>query len=175
MNPLRAEELMPWIRMMVKMRGRQLPITHLTGVTSSVVKEVWQIENKRSSPSGQTPSDLEWYLRTPTLRYQSAMLLILFHSAQKSFPKEVAFAHAFYHFSSLTGGEWSGDHGAFRSSDDDYTIPFSRAHFLIKTYNDDIDYMTQRRKCPLKIKVCRCCSGRYLAREEEQNKCPLCA
>jgi hypothetical protein len=174
MNPIRAEELLPWVRSMVRMRGRQRPISHLTGVTSTVVKQIWQKENQRSSPSGQTPSDIEWYIRTPTLRFQSAMLLNFYHLAESQFPKEIAFAYAYFHFASLTGGEWQGDHGAYRSSDEDYTITFSRALFLTQHYTDAVYFKSRRRLFPLAIKTCRCCKSNYLAREEEQSKCPMC-
>lgn len=174
MNPERAEELLPWVRTMVRMRGRQRLISKLTGVTPTVVKSIWMREHHRSSPSGQTPSDLDWYVRTPTLRFQSAMLLNFFHTVQPHFPKEIAFAHAYYHFATLTGGEWDGEHGAYRREDSDYTIPFPRALFLVKSYTDEVDLTTKRRLFPLAIKTCRCCLANFLAREEEQSKCPIC-
>lgn len=175
MKAIDAEPLFPWVRLMSKMMGRQGTIKRLTGTTSQIIKRVWQEENGRSSPSGLTPSDTEWFLRTPTLRYQSALILILHQQISKSYPPEISFATAYYHFSRITGGESSGELAdpAFRTQESDYTISFARANYLVNFFTDDVDSRGQR-LCALKIKQCRACAGRYLARQEEQPKCPLC-
>ncbi len=175
MKASHTSKLSPWITAMVSMRARQGAIKHITGSSSAVIKEVWAKENGRASPSGLTPSDLDWFLKTANLRYQSALFLVLLQHAKMHHSKETAIGAAYFHFAHLTSGEWSSKSltPAFRPDESDYTLPFARAHYLGSIFTDAKDNRGAR-LCALEIKKCRRCGGKYLAHQDERSICPLC-
>ncbi|WP_234265101.1 FlhC family transcriptional regulator [Hydrogenophaga sp. NFH-34] len=170
------------VRLMVQMNARACVITQLTGLPSLEVRDLWQQIAGRSSPSGQQPNDLNWYLKTPTRRYHSALIVQLYVRALRTMPEYAALTHAYYHYGRITGsmvsrGVWQerGD-PAFRASEKDYEISFARAHFICKSYSDEL-LSTGQRKCTLKIKRCQKgeCGGMYMSTENEAGRyCPLC-
>lgn len=172
------EEILPWAKGMAKMLCRQPSIARVTGLSSSTVRKLWLSENGRSSPSGMTPSDIDWYLRTADIRYQSALLVMLFADAKKTYPPEVAFTNAYFHFSNMTSGEWArrrSSGGAFRDSEDDYVLNFARGHYLVSVYTDEAS-QTKQRLCDLKIRRCKGCGGIYMSHVNEvSGRCPNCA
>lgn len=171
------------VQLLVKMNARACAITQLTGLPSLEVRDLWQSITGRSSPSGQQPNDLNWYLKTPTRRYHAALIVQLYVRALKTMPEYAALTHAYYHYARITGSMvnrsvWQerGD-PAFRNSEHDYELSFARAHYLCKSYSDEV-LSTGQRKCMLKIKRCHKggCGGIYMSTENEAGKyCPLCS
>lgn len=165
---------------MVKMQARACVISRLTGISAAESRRIWHAENGRSSPSGQQPNDLRWFLKTAIRRSHSALILMLYNRAQADLPAYAAFAHAYYHYARIAAGEsnqesWVDDDPAFRSSEADYVIPFSRAHYLAVTYTDDTR-LNGDRKCPLMLRKCKSCDATFLLDESETEKnCPACA
>jgi hypothetical protein len=170
-----ASKVGPWIKAMVLLRARQGAIKHITGASSASVKEQWLSIHGRPSPSGQNPSDMEWFLRTANLRYQSALFLMLFHVAKLGHSKQTAIAAAYFHFAHMTSGEWARKSltPAYRAEESDYTLPFARAHYLASIFTDAKD-PSGGRLCFLEIKKCRRCAGKFLAHKDERSVCPLC-
>lgn len=174
-----ANEKLPWIKMMVKMQARACVISRLTGMPAAESRRIWHAENSRSSPSGQQPNDLQWFLKTAIRRSHSALILTLNAEAQRTMPAYAAFAHAYYHYARITSGtsnkeNWVGEDPAYRKSESDYVIPFSRAHYLSEVYTDDTR-LNGERKCPLMLRRCKACEGVYLSHESETEKnCPNC-
>ena len=173
----KLESLVPWARSMAKMRARACTISAQLGISRAVAKRIWTEENGGSSPSGLQPSHANWYLKTPERRYQSALLISMNQLALQQYPASIAFSYAYYHFSRITAWEWK-DRGesdpAFRSCEEDYTIPYARGLNLVKLYHDDL-YPDHTRKCELIMRACRSCRGNYLSHKDEAGgKCPLC-
>ena len=170
--------LQSWARFMSKMQARACIVSRVTGLSGTEARRIWKMIFGRSSPSGQQPTDFAWFLKTPERRSHAALLLMLYQQAQEGMPEYADFSHAYYHYGRMTGGnispqEWQNDDPAFRMSEKDYVIPFSRGHFLALTYTDDLD-RTGVRKCPLQLRRCKSCGGIYLAHwDEAQNKCPV--
>lgn len=175
MKTSQSSKLAPWIHAMVAMRARQGAIKRITGASSQTIRDSWAKINGMSSPSGLTPSDVEWYLKTPSLRYQSAFFLILYQAASRHHASQTAVAAAYYHFAHITSGEWASKTlvGAYRDDESDYVLPFSRAHYLSSLFTDARD-KNGARFCSLEIKTCKKCLGKYLAHHIERSICPLC-
>ncbi len=173
------ESVVPWARAMVLMRARACTIAEQLDMSKSDARRMWLEEHGKSSPSGLQPSDLSWYLKTPERRFQGAILLQIAHLSAQSLPLKVSFTHAYYHFARLTAGEYKmgsqGDDPAFRPTERDYTIPYSRGFYLYQIYSDD-KLNSGQRKCSLIIRSCRVCKSKYLSSVDEANsKCPSCS
>lgn len=166
-----------WAEMMVGMGGRACIVAQLTSLSDSEVRGIWQRKVGRSSPSGQQPNDPYWYLKSPIRRYHSALLVVLY-SQCKHMPSHAAFANAFYHYARVTAGpvereKWEHD-PAFRASEKDYVIPFSRGHFLTSIYSDDTTD-DGRRLCELQIRRCKKCQSLFMSHMlEAGHVCPNC-
>lgn len=171
-------QIMIWAKMMARMQARACVISRISGLSVAECRKLWHSEVGRSSPSGQQPADDNWFLKTPLRRGHAALILMLYAQARKTLPDFAAFPHAYYHYARATAGvadrgSWEFD-PAFRRSEDDYVIPFSRAHFLSLIYNDD-ERADGVRKCKLQIRRCKSCGGAYLAHIEEiGRKCGCC-
>lgn len=171
----------PWARMMVKLCARACVITQLTGLSQLDTRNLWREIAGDSSPSGQQPNDLNWYTKTPQRRAHAALLVRLYGQAARGMPEYAAYPHAFYHYARMTASPaesflWldSGD-PAFRTSEKDYIIPFSRGYFLVQSYTEE-RFASGRRKCELEIRRCRKCQGQYMAHINEGGViCPVCA
>lgn len=170
-------------RTMVRLQARACVITKLTGLPSPRVRDMWQEINGHSSPSGQQPNDLLWYLKTPTRRYHSALLVQLYVKSLASLPVYEALTHAYYHYARLTSTKLKPEvwmfgeqpDPAFRKSERDYEISFARAHYLCQIYNDEVMADGKTRKCSLRIKRCTCCTGLFMGHVDEAARyCPLC-
>lgn len=174
----KTEEVLLLARAMARMRARACTISDQLGVSNAEARRVWREENGKSSPSGLQPSHLNWYLKTPERRFQSAMLVHLNQAALETFEPSVAFIHAFYNFSRLTAGEWQGGgtgDPAYRDNESDYTIPYSRGFYLVKNYQDT-RYLDNTRKCELLLRACRLCKSKFMSHQDElAGKCPTCA
>lgn len=174
----KSEAIYPWAVFMAKMLARNPIIVHGLGLTKREGESIWKKTNHRSSPSGQFPSNQDWYLETTERRFQGAMLVLMYQKALTVMPRELALPHTYYHFSRITAGEWKGSRhkdadGAFRNVESDYALPYSRAFNLIAGFHVDQD--VQNRRNHLIVKCCKGCSGKYLARFDEGGyKCPLC-
>lgn len=173
-----------WAEKMVRLCARACVITQLTGLPSSEVRALWQRIAGRSSPSGQQPNDLGWYLKTANRRYHSALIVQLFSRAKSTMPDFAALTHAYYHYARLTasldrpnGSLWTpitGEDPAYRPNERDYEIPFSRAHYLCQSYTDE-KLVNGRRMCELQIRRCAKCGGLYMSSDTEAGRyCPLC-
>lgn len=168
-----------WARFMVKMQARAHIVSNITGISAADARRLWHEELARSSPSGQNAHDDAWFLKTTSRRMHGALILSLLSQTQKTLPPHAAFAHAYYHYSRMTAGvsdrhSWETD-PAFRASEDDYVIPFGRAHFLSTIYSDD-KLAGGARKCKLQVRRCKACEAIYLGHIEEiGRKCPICA
>lgn len=101
----KGEGKLQWIRLMVKMQARACIVSRLTGISAAESRRIWHAENGRSSPSGQQPNDLRWFLKTSIRRSHAALILMLNHKAQRHLPAYAAFAHAYYHYARITSGE----------------------------------------------------------------------
>lgn len=170
----------PWAIMMVRLGARACVVSQITGLSQLDARTIWREVMGDSSPSGQQPNDLMWYVKTPQRRSHAALLVRLYDHASRTLPEYAAYAHAFYHYARVTASpsqsdSWrsSGD-PAFRASERDYVIPFSRGYFLCQSYTDDT-LMGGRRKCELVIRRCRKCQGQYMAHAGEASQvCPNC-
>lgn len=178
-TPSADASLQSWVLLMIKMQARACVISRITGISLADARKIWHAQNKRSSPSGQQPNDLSWFLKTTVRRYHSALLLSLYAQAKLKLPDYAAFAHAYYHYARITSGDPQRHYDeatdpAFRPTENDYAIPFSRAHYLITSYTDEVGLIGNR-KCPLQLRRCKCCDGVYLADESEvERTCTLC-
>ena len=174
---IKASILHSLANFMSKMQARACIISRVTGLSTTETRRIWKRIAGYSSPSGQQPTDLSWFLKTPERRSHSALILLLYRQAQRTMPEYADFSHAYYHYGRITGGQikpeiWQHKDPAFRSREQDYVIPFSRGYFLAQTYTDDLR-RDGTRKCPLQLRRCKVCGGIYLAHwEEVQNKCP---
>jgi len=171
------EGVLPWARAMIGMHSRACVIAHDTGLNPSLVKEEWHLHHGKNSPSGKQPDNLEWLIKTPTLQFQAAWLVLLYQESIKEHSKKsIAFANAYYHFSQMTAGEWdSRRSGAFRDTEDNYTIPYLRGYLIASRYTD-ATYPDGRRICPLILKKCRSCSGIFMCIDTNPTKkCPTCS
>jgi hypothetical protein len=64
--------------------------------------------------------------------------------------------------------------GAYRASEADYVIPYSRGSFLAGIYTEKTDQQG-RRFCPLHLKQCRTCQAIFLGESLKcEPKCPVC-
>lgn len=161
--------------LMIRMRARACAISQLTGLKSLEVRTLWREKMGESSPSGQQPNDIAWYVKTPQRRAHAALLYRLYAQCSPHFPRYAAYAHAYYHYARMTAPlaeyrTWSesGD-PAFRSNERDYVIPFSRGLFLCQILRED------GKPSDLTIKRCRRCQGLYTALSTEAgNVCPTC-
>lgn len=174
----KSEAVYPWAVFMARMLARNPVIVHGLGLTKREGELIWKKTNGRSSPSGQFPSNHDWYIETPERRFQGAFLILMYQKALTVMPRELALPHAYYHFARLTAGEWKESKskdtdGAFRKVETDYSLPYSRAFNLVAGFHEEQN--TQSRNNHLMIKCCKSCSGKYLARfDEGGSKCPLC-
>jgi hypothetical protein len=110
-------------------------------------------------------------------RLHSALLVVLYDQC-KDLPAHAAFANAYYHYARATAAsvdrqKWGND-PAFRSSEKDYVIPFSRGYFLTSMYSDDTD-SDGKRLCDLLMRKCKKCGGIYMSHVSEASSlCPVC-
>ncbi len=172
----RARYSYPWGIALAKMKARACTISQITNCTESEARALYKEANLgKSSPSGQQPVDISWYTNTPERRYQSALLLLMYERASKKYPPGLALAHAYFHFSCITAGEWEYPFGtAFRDNEKDYVLNFARANYLVKIYDDQKD-LHGARKSQLHLMRCRLCSTIYLAQSDEtDHRCPIC-
>lgn len=166
-----------WAEMMVAMGGRSCVVAQLTKLSDAEVRGIYQRVLGRSSPSGQQPTDLNWYLRSPIRRLHSALLVVLYAQC-KHMPPYAAFANAYYHYARTTAAsverqKWTRD-PAFRTSEKDYVIPFSRGYFLVSMYSDETDAYGKR-LCELQMRRCKKCGGLYMSHiTEASTLCPVC-
>lgn len=168
-----------WSLFMARMHARACIISRITGISNSDSRKIWKHVIGKGSSSGQMPTDDNWFLKTPVRRSHAALILALYSTTQKTMPKYAAFAHAYYHYARITAGTHINRHHdddpAFRDSEDDYIIPFTRAYFLTQIYTDET-MMCGTRKCKLVLCRCRCCSSLYLGHVEEiEKKCLQCS
>ncbi|ABM39608.1 FlhC family transcriptional regulator [Polaromonas naphthalenivorans] len=174
----KSEAVYPWAVYMARMLARNPIIVHALGLTKREGETIWKKTNNRSSPSGQFPSNHDWYLETTDRRFQGALFILMYQKALTAMPRELALPHTYYHFSNITAGEWKGPKGqdvdgAFRNIESDYALPYSRAFNLIAGYHNEQN--PQSRHTHLVVKCCKGCLGKYLARfDEGGSKCPLC-
>ncbi len=166
-----------WIRAMSRMRARAGSIAKEMGIPISEARRIYKLEMGKSSPSGQNPGSVDWYLKTPMRRFQSALLLQLYGITSAKLDPRIAFADAFYHFSRMQGAEWREVVGdpAMRESEDDYSFPYQRGQHLVNIYNDDRDHQG-RPLCELVVRCCTSCRSAFLARRTEtDSSCPVCS
>ena len=168
-----------WAQFMARMQARACIISKITGISNADSRKIWKQVVGKGSPSGQQPADDNWFLKSPLRRTHSALILSLYAIAQKNMPQYAAFAHAYYHYARITAGIYENkfmtDDPAFRTNEDDYVIPFSRAYFLVLIYTDE-EISPGVRKCNLQVRRCRSCSSLYLSHVEEfGHKCPQCS
>jgi len=186
-KPKRSKEetrqIVHYAELMVKMRARACVISELTGLPSLEVRDLWQRVAGRSSPSGQQPNDLAWYLKSSRRRFHSALIVQLYHQALQDLPAYAAMTNAYYHYGQITAASaprssWiDGADPSFRGEERDYEVPFSRANYLCKAYTND-KLANGRRKCPLVIKSCRnpSCQALFMSSEDEvREHCTVCA
>lgn len=173
----RNEDLFPWARLMIRMLARASTVTRQLGLSKAEAGKLWRETHGRSSPSGQTPSDMNWFLKTPERRFDAAFMLLAYHTSLATIPAEKAFAQTYYYYARMTAAGWKDQtdcDGAFREKEEDYTIPYSRGDYLVRTYTDTrgIDGL---RLCPLLLKACRICNTKYLSHVDEHgSKCQIC-
>lgn len=177
-------DVLPWAEQMVRMGARACVVSQMTGLPTPAARKMWLTLNGVSSPSGQQPNDLLWYLRNPTRRFHSALLVQLCERARNTLPEHAAITHAYYHYAHLTASRphvsgWQPQRGvdpAFRPGERDYEIPFARADYLLRFYTDE-KLTNGRRKCPLICRRCTRCGSIYMAADTEggAHHCPLCS
>lgn len=167
-----------WARLMARLQARACVISRITGMSNAASRRMWHQIYGKGSPSGQQPADDTWFLKTGLRRAHAALILQLYAQSSQHLPQYAAFTHAYYHYARITAGlnerrTWDDD-PAFRSSEDDYVIPFSRAYFLVLIYTDE-EMADGTRKCKLQVRRCRSCGALYLSHTEEiSRKCPGC-
>lgn len=173
----RNEDLFPWARQMIRMLARASTVTRQLGLSKTEAGKLWREIHGRSSPSGQTPSDQLWFLKTPERRFDAAFLLLAYHRSLARLPAEKSFAHAYYYYARMTAGGWkdaTDADGAFRTKEEDYTIPYSRGDYLVRSYTDS-KALDGSRLCPLILKACKLCDTKFLSHiDETGNRCPIC-
>jgi hypothetical protein len=175
MRPSDAEWLYPWLRHMVRMHARACNISQATGVSTTLVRDLWRDVHARSSPSGQQPTDTAWFLKTAKRKMHSALLLLLYQKAVQTQPKKIAFASAYWHYASMTVTDSKSAMGPYRASEADYVVPYSRGSFLAGIYTEKTDPQG-RRFCPLHLKQCRTCQSIFLGESLKcEPKCPICS
>lgn len=177
-------EPLPWAHQMVRMGARACVVSQLTELPAPTIRKLWISIHGVSSPSGQQPNDVLWYLRNATRRYHSALIVLLWDRARSTLPDYAAMTHAYYHYARLTASRdhqsgWvpiPGEDPAYRPSERDYEVPFSRAHYLCQIYTD-ARLTTGRRMCSLVMRRCTKCKAVYMAADTEggAHHCPLCA
>lgn len=174
----KQSDILEWARLMVRLRARASIVSEIAGISDVDARKLWHQETGSKPPSGQQGNDEKWFLKGQR-RVHSALILQLHAISSKSLPKHASLAHAYYHYARITAG--ISDHGswetdpAFRRSEDDYVIPFSRAYFLVRTYTDD-QYSSGKRKCDLQIRRCKSCGTLFLGHVQEVgHKCPSCS
>ena len=173
----RARYAYPWGLALAKMLARACTIAKITNTTEAEARSLYKEAHRgRSSPSGQQPVDIGWYTQTRERRFQSALLLLLYQRAYQQYPPGLALAHAYFHFSSMTAGEWGDPYGtAFRHCEKDYSLNFARASYLVSMYSDETN-LDGDRKSQLQLIKCRVCRAIYLGESTEADRrCPICA
>lgn len=167
-----------WAEMMILMGGRSCVVAKLTKLSDAEVRSMYQRLLGRPSPSGQQPTDIKWYLRSPLLRLHSGLLVTIYSQCAASLPPHAAFANAFYHYARATAATcdrqaWDDD-PAFRTSEKDYVIPFSRGYFLTSYYTDALDRHGSR-LCELQMRRCKRCQAIFMTHISEAScLCPNC-
>ncbi|TBR76979.1 MAG: hypothetical protein EPN64_04460 [Burkholderiaceae bacterium] len=172
----RARYQYPWALALAKMKARACTISQIVNTTEAEARALYKEANHgKSSPSGQQPVDIAWYTLTPERRFQSALLLVMYERACRSYPPGLALTHAYYHFSCITSGEWEDPYGtAFRDSEKDYQLNFARANYLVKIYDDQKD-LYGARKSQLQLVKCRVCGTIILSQSDDaDHRCPIC-
>jgi hypothetical protein len=175
-TPDRVRQLYPWGAAMARMQARACTISQLTGLSKNEACRIYkEVNGGRSSPSGQQPTSLDWFMKTPARRFHSAMFLMLYEQSAQHYPSGLALAHAFYHLSRMTADEHQAPvpMGAYRPSEDAYTLNFARASYLARVYDDEKD-LHGMRKSSLKLHRCRVCRGIFLGEAHDTSRCPLC-
>jgi hypothetical protein len=161
-------------RLMINLNVRACVIAQTLGISETEARSWYRQIRGEKSPSGQQPSDMTWFLKTPERRYQSALLLSFYQLARPRMPARWAAVHAYKTFAEMVYG--SSTLGA----EQDYVLPFSRAHHLIQMWSDMrlVQATTARHKiaAPFTVGNCRTCNTMYLTDVNDANRqCPHCA
>ena len=172
-------DLYQWVSAMILMRARACVITQLTGISNLEARTMYKNITGKSSPPGQLPTNIDWFLENTNRRSHSALLLGLYADSVKVMEPYSAYTHAFYHYARITGPfsdrrswKFSND-PAYRDSEDDYVIPFTRGHLLITSY---FNSAPGARKCEIVRKRCRRCWGQFIGHQLElSNVCQICS
>lgn len=172
-----SPEVVLWIRAMARMRARAGSIAQEVGVSIAEARRIYKEEIGKSSPSGQNPGSIDWYLKTTHRKFQSALLLQLYAITTAKMDSRFAFANAYYHFSRMMAYEWKGPSTrdpAMRDDEDDYSFPYQRGQFLVNYYSDNVG-LNGRRVCDLALRRCNTCRSIFLTRTDDlENNCPVC-
>lgn len=169
--------MVSWVKSMAQMRARAGTIAQQCNIPIGVARRLYKEAVGQSSPSGQNPASLDWYLKTPLRRYQSATLLQMYGVTRAKMDPRFAYPSAFYHFSRLMGSEVKGRSSdpAIRDDDDDYSFPYQRGQFLVSIYCDNKDSLG-RYICDVGLKRCNACMTVFLGlRADVEPNCPLCS
>jgi len=176
--------MIEWAKMLIRMRARGFMISQLTGLPDSVIRQMWQTVNGVSAPSGQAPSNMDWYYGTAVRQVHSALIMRQY-ALVSHLPVYAAVAQTYYHYAHLTAADsrrssWALSRDpAYREHETDYEIPFSRAYELIKHYTDEVFEAGPRkgqRKCELQIRRCNRCGTHFMSSVNTAEKiCGFCA
>lgn len=161
-------------KLMIRMNARACLIAQTLGISEPEARKWYRQIRGESSPSGQQPSDMRWYLKTSERRYSGAMLLSLYGICRQFMPAKWALVHAYKHYAVMTGG-------IDRGSEKSQVLPFSRANYLVQMFQDhsrlNAGGAINRHKTnvQLDIRRCRSCGTICLFDVNDANRvCPFC-
>lgn len=161
-------------KLMIRMNARACLVAQTLGVSEAEARKWYREIRGTSSPSGQQPSDLRWYLKTPDRRYYGALLLSLYSGARQTMASNWALVHAYKHFAMMTGG-------IDRGSEKSQVLPFSRANYLVQMFKDQSrlhaggESNRHKTAVQLDMRKCRSCNTLCLFDINDANRvCPLC-
>ncbi len=157
---------------------RNPTVARNVGLSETESQRIWKRVNSRSSPSGQLPWSGEWFLQADIRRFQGALITLMYWKAKEALGETLALPHAYFYFARLTAGEHKVERSkrredpAYRESENNYTINYSRAYDLVKK----MDLVQAGHPQDLVIKCCKSCDRKYLSGPTEGGaKCPVCS
>lgn len=149
--------------MMSETGARTCTTSIVTGADLKKCSRIYRELHKRSSPSGQTGNDDQWYIKnTERIFAGSFFLAVMEEVSQNIKSKNEAFIHAYWLFWKMMGSP---------DVEEQKTLPFNcdRASFLMLN-NKNSDSLNMR---SYKLYKCKICSTKFLG-NGDKDKCPFC-
>lgn len=157
-----------WAVTLAQAGVRAVTISNVTNLPDIAAREIYRYQNDGfNPPSGQTPSDYMWFVKTKENSFHAALFLVLYRTVRPHVQtRGMAFCHAYMTYWRAVGSPLL--------SDKRLPLPAERANLLSK-YAEDQKGMGRAGRSPIRTCKCRNCGTLFVGlTDRSEPHCHFC-